>query len=138
LDFTKKYEGADVMTNNEIYVLKDEEDNYVGVNSISYDKLTRENIYSFSDRLVNGYYTYTNKSDAINELELLQQKGQKINFGITFHIEKINMLEIIKNESNLGIKAYPFKNKIINEELVVDSRINEGFVNHQDMCGVGV
>jgi hypothetical protein len=101
------------MNNVKIYVLKDEKDNYVGINSISHDKKTRKYIYSFSKRFVNGFYTYTDKSDAVVDLNLLEEKGLKINFENNFHIEKINMLEVSINESKLGIEQYPIQHKVI-------------------------
>ena len=116
----KNYRGVDGMTELEVFVLKDSRGNFVGVNSISYDKQIRRNIYSYSETLSNGYYTYTDELDAKNELNLLQEKGIKIKFGIAFHIERINMLEVSRNEIELGIaKTLPFKHIII-EEMVID------------------
>ncbi len=114
------------MIETEVFVLKDHGGkNYVGVNSISYDDEVGEHIYSFSNRLTNGYYTYTSKADAIKDLKLLQDKGIKINFGITFHIEKINILETIKNENENGIKLYPFQHKVINQSMLASEFVCE-------------
>jgi len=132
------------MTEQEVFVLKDSRGNYVGVNSISYDKQTKKYMYSYSEQLANGYYTYTDKSDAKNELNLIQEKGVKIKFGIAFHIERINMLEVSRNEVRLGIvKACPFKHIVIDEiEIappIVDSiGIKSFLMDYRAMCEVGI
>jgi hypothetical protein len=121
------------MTEGKTYVLKDDKGNYVGVNSISYDEPTRENIYSWSERLVNGFYTYTEKSDVMKDLKLLQEKGLKINFGKNFHIEKINISEVLKNENKVGNSlAYPFKYEIIGSKSVEELATYE-----ESICSVG-
>jgi hypothetical protein len=97
-----------------IYVLKDSKGNYVGINSISYDKSIGKNIYSWSERLINGFYTYTNKADATKELEILQRKGLEIKFKNNFYTEKINESEVLRDENQMGNSlAYPFKYEII-------------------------
>ena len=132
------------MTELEVFVLKDSRGNFVGVNSISYDKQIRKNIYSYSETLSNGYYTYTDELDAKKELNLIQEKGIKIKFGIAFHIERINMLEVSRNEVKLGIvKTYPFKHIVIDENEidhpVVDSMgIKSIFMDYRFMVEVGI
>jgi len=132
------------MTELEVFVLKDSRGNFVGVNSISYDKKIRKNIYSYSETLSNGYYTYTDELDAKSELNLLQEKGIKIKFGITFHVERVNMLEVSRSEVKLGIvKTYPFKHIVINEiEIdipVVDSiGIKSILMDYRSMVEVGI
>ena len=60
--------------------------------------------------------------EAIKDLNLLQEKEAKIKFRVTFHIEKINQLEVIKKESKMGNSlAYPFKHQIIEEESITTS-----------------
>ena len=121
----KNYRGVDGMTELEVFVLKDSRGNFVGVNSISYDKQIRKYIYSYSETLSNGYYTYTDELDAKKELNLIQEKGIKIKFGIAFHIERINMLEVSRNEVKLGIvKTYPFKHIVINETAIEPPIVN--------------
>jgi len=107
------------MTESTVFVLKDSKGNYVGVNSISYDKPSRKNIYSYSEQLANGYYTYTDESDATKELKLLLDKGMKIKFVITFHIENVDMLEVLRKENKMGnIKSCPFKHIEIRERTI--------------------
>ena len=140
----KNYRGVDGMTELEVFVLKDNRGNFVGVNSISYDKQIRKYIYSYSETLSNGYYTYTDELDAKNELNLLQEKGIKIKFGIAFHIERVNMLEVSRSEVKLGIaKTYPFKHIVIDEieiyHPVVDSiGIKSILMDYRSMCEVGI
>jgi hypothetical protein len=125
--------GEDVMIKTKNYVLKDDKGNYVGVNSISYDEILRRNIYSWSERLINGFYTYSDKSEAMKELCLLQRKGIKIKYGVKFHVEEINQLEIIKKENKIGNSlGYPFKYQIIEEESIAPLEIHE-----EIMYGVG-
>ena len=105
-----------MITEQEVFVLKDSWGNYVGVNAILYDKRKRKNIYSYSEIHTNGYRTYTNIEDAKKVLNLLQEKGTKIKFGIHFHIEKVNRQDVVKNEYKLGIiKTCPFKHIVIDE-----------------------
>jgi hypothetical protein len=113
------------MAETQAFVLKDRGGEYVGVNSISYDNEIGEYIYSSSPQLINGYHTYTNELDAIKDLKLLQDKGIKINFGITFHIEKIDILKTIKNEKENGIKLYPFQHKVINQSMLASEFVCE-------------
>ena len=113
------------MAETEVFVLKDHGGEYVGPNSISYDDEMGEYIYSLSSQLTNGYYTYTNELDAIKDLKLLQDKGVKTKFGITFHIEKIDILETAKNENKDGIKLYPFRHIIINQSMLAPKFISE-------------
>jgi len=141
----KNIKGAvELMTELEVFVLKDSRGNFVGVNSISYDKQIRRYIYSYSETLSNGYYTYTDELDAKNELNLLQEKGIKIKFGIAFHIERVNMLEVSRSEVKLGIvKTCPFKHIVINEieidHPVVDSiGIKSILMDYRAMVEVGI
>jgi hypothetical protein len=117
--------GTEVMAETEVFVLKDHGGKYVGVNSISYDKEIKEYIYSLSDQLTNGYYTYTNELDAIKDLKLLEDKGLKIKFGTTFHIENIDILETAKNENKDGIKLYPFEHIVIDQSMLASEFICE-------------
>jgi len=132
------------MTESAVFILKDNRGNYVGVDSISYDKPSRNNIYSYSEQLANGYYTYSDESDAIKELKLLQDKGIKINFVITFHIEKINMLEVLRNESRTcNIESCPFKHIVIDERTINSPMFDfigmKSFImNYRAMCEVGL
>ena len=132
------------MIESKVFVLKDSRGNYVGVNSISYDKKIRKNIYSYSETLSNGYYTYADESDAKNELRLIQEKGIKIKLGITFHIERVNMLEVSRDEVKLGIvNACPFKHTVIDEIVIeppiVDSiGIKSVLMDYRAMCEVGI
>jgi len=132
------------MTEQKVFVLKDSRGNFIGVNSISYNKQTGKNVYSYSETLSNGYYTYTDESDVKNELSLIQEKGIKIKFGIAFHIERINMLEVSRSEVKLGIvKTYPFKHIVIDEieidHPVVDSiGVKSILMDYRSMCEVGI
>ena len=107
------------MTELKVFALKDSEGNYVGANSVSYDKQSGKNIYSYSEQLTNGYYTYTDKLDAEIKLKSLQDKGMKIKFVITFHIENIDILEVLRKENKMGnIKSCPFKHIEIRERTI--------------------
>ena len=50
----KIIEGEDGMTEFEAFVLKDSRGNYVGVNSIAYDKPTKKYMYSWSEQFTNA------------------------------------------------------------------------------------
>lgn len=140
----KNYKGVDeLIAEQEVFVLKDSRGNFVGVNSISYDKRKRKNIYSYSEIHTNGYRTYTNIDDAKKILYLLQEKGTKIKFGIHFHIEKVNRQEVVKNEYKLGIiKTCPFKHMVI-DEIEIDQIVNSIgisciLMDYRTMVEVGV
>lgn len=87
------------------YVLKDTQGIYVGSNSISYDKESKNFLYSFSQYLTNGFYTYPTMLSANKDLEKLKDIANKIGFEMGFYIEKINPITIIKQESKIiGVK----------------------------------
>jgi len=121
--FTIKIRGEDVMRKIEEYALKDSKGNYVGINSITFDEITKQDIYSSSEQLINGFYTYSSELDAITCLHVLRDKGIKIKFGIQFHIEKIDIMEVMIKEHKMGIKKCPFKYEIIKGGMTMDDYI---------------
>lgn len=101
-------------TQEEIYVLKDQDGKYVGDNSISYDKPTNEYFYSFSETLTNGFYTYSDEAQAKEGLRKLKESASKIKFKINFSFEKIDLMKILLIESKIKISKHPFVTKRIN------------------------
>lgn len=99
------------------FVLKDNDGNYVGKYSLSWDNEIQDNVYSFCKYLLNGFYTYQNENDANKDLEALQSKANEIKIGKEFHIEWINRREVINNECKMGVPRYPFQ-KVYCKELV--------------------
>jgi len=104
-----------------IFVLKDNKGNYIGSNSISYDRESKQYIYSYSKYLTNGFYTYQCESDALNELDILQEKAIKIKIGTKFHVERINRFDVLSNESKMDISQYPFIHECIKAEGLATS-----------------
>lgn len=109
------------------YVIKDNQNNYVGTNSISYDQKIGKYYYLYSPFLVNGFYTYPNELMAQEDLRRLQELANKIGFDMEFKIEQINMIEIMYFESKLQIPRYPFIcvgiNKETSNKLAIDKVI---------------
>ena len=140
----KIIEGEDGMTEFEAFVLKDSRGNYVGVNSIAYDKPTKKYMYSWSEQFTNGYYTYTDENDVNKALNIIKEMGTKIKFGIAFHFKKINMLEVLQKEFELGnIQSCPFKHMIIEaveiDPPIVDSiGVTSVLMDYRAMCEVGI
>lgn len=98
------------------FVLKDNNENYVGVNSISYNKKSKIYDYSHSEFLTNGFYTYQNDKAVLEALGIIQQKGIKIKNVIQFHFEEVNRLKILKEENLKGVPKDPFIHEYYNEE----------------------
>ena len=125
---------------NQVFTLKDDENNFVGVNSISFDKSIGKHIYSWSERLVGGFYTYADNEDAIRGLQILQRKAQEIKFVKQFHIKEINMIEIMKEEFKMGIPdSCSFMCREIEENEMIDIPSKVAFMVHMNVksCGVG-
>jgi len=99
------------MTNEMIFVLKDSEGNYIGANSIGYDDETKKVIYSYSKTLVNGFYNYSDFSDAQYALDKLNSANSRFKLPKTFHIQEIDMKLTIKQENGLVISGIPFVNE---------------------------
>ena len=104
------------MTNEMIFVLKDSEGNYIGANSIGYCEDTKKVIYSYSKTLVNGFYNYSDFSDAQVQLDKLNSANSRFKLPKTFHIQEIDMKEAIKQESGLVGLGFPF----VHEEIDFD------------------
>lgn len=100
------------------FVLKDSDGKYVGSNSVSYDKETNRYVYSYSEFLTNGFYTYKNEKDALGGLKKIQEMGIKIKIGKEFRMEWINDREVVIKESKMDIPKDPFIN-IYTEGLAV-------------------
>ena len=103
------------LNDGERFVLKDERNNYVGSNSISYDKETKQFFYSYSEWLTNGFYTYPTESSAKEVLKKLQEIATKNKISIYFHVEKINKLKISTEENKSPVPRDPFTTVQINE-----------------------
>ena len=100
-----------------VFVLKDQDDNYIGVNSIGYYPETKKVIYSYSKTLVNGFYSYSDFSDAQIQLDKLNSANTRFKLPKTFHIKEVDMKEIALVESKIGIiKTCPF----VHEEIDFD------------------
>lgn len=105
---------ATKVTTEDVYVLKDQENNYVGNNSISYDKPTKKYFYSCSESLLNSRYnTYSTELKAQEELDKLSKLATKIKFTMKFHIEKIDYMGVLLKESKMHVSQHPFINKCI-------------------------
>jgi len=96
------------LNDGERFVLKDERNNYVGSNSILYDKPTKQFFYSYSEWLTNGFYTYPTESSAKQALKSLQEIATKNRISIYFHVEKINKLKILIEENKMNVPRDPF------------------------------
>jgi len=103
------------LNDGERFVLKDERNNYVGSNSILYDKPTKQFFYSYSEWLTNGFYTYPTESSAREALKILQGIATKNKISIYFHVEKINKLKISIEENKLPVPRDPFTTVRINK-----------------------
>lgn len=95
------------------YVLKDVEGNYVGDNSIIYEKKSNKFWYLYSERLVNGFCRYPNEQLAKISLNKLNDIAKNIGFHMKFHIQRINVDEIITYENTLQFKKHPITYKEI-------------------------
>lgn len=102
-----------------IFALKDNDGKFVGENSIFCNKEQTKCIYSYSEFLTNGFYTYRRESDAKKSLETLQSMALKIKIGIDFHIEKINRIEVLMLESKGNIPKNPFIHKSFDIGLAI-------------------
>jgi len=103
------------LNDGERFVLKDERNNYVGSNSILYDKETKKFLYSYSEWLTNGFYTYPTEANAREALKTLQGIATKNKISIYFHVEKINKLKISIEENKLPVPRDPFTTVRINK-----------------------
>ena len=93
-----------------IFVLKDQDGNFVGSNSISYDKQTRQVIYSFSKFLTNGFYYSLSQKAAEVQLDNLNQLQAQFKLsGKQFHIEEIDKNEVLYREAQTHRPRDPFQ-----------------------------
>lgn len=84
------------MDKTTVFVLKDSQNYYVGCNSIISNN--KQYMYSHSKSLINGFYTYSKKEEAENDLIKLRLEAKSIGFDIKFHIEKIDIIKTILEE----------------------------------------
>lgn len=92
-----------------VYVLKDQEGNYVASNSISYNEDTKKVSYTYSKFLVNGFYNSSTLEIAQTELDKLLALNKRFQLaGKQFHVEEIDMVKVMYAESKLNIPRYPF------------------------------
>jgi hypothetical protein len=108
-----------VVGEDRTFVLKDNEGNFVGKNSIYCNREFTKCIYSYSEFLTNGFYTYQRESDAKEYLKSLQTMALKIKIGIEFHIEEINRIEVLMLESKKNIPKNPFVQKDLEIGLAI-------------------
>ena len=92
------------------FVLKDQDGNYVGTNSISYDKATKQVIYSYSEFLTNGFYYSSSQKGAEAQLDKLNQLQAQFKLsGKQFHVEQIDKNEILYREAQTHRPRDPFQ-----------------------------
>lgn len=97
------------MNETKVFVLKDSHNYYVSCNSIISDG--KKYMYSFSWSLINGFYTYSKKEEAEDDLIKLRLKAKSIGFAIDFHVEKINMIKTaLEEKTGAGIQYAIIKN----------------------------
>lgn len=108
------------------YALKDSEGNYVNSNAISYKEGDQFAIYSYSNFLTNGPFTYSSKEKAINALLELQSCANNIKYNMKFHYEGIkkSKLILIESENNFKVGFSPFKRRKIGVGKIGQININ--------------
>jgi hypothetical protein len=108
------YEG---MTEERIvYALKDEKENYVGSNSIQYDKKTKQHYYVYSHFLSDAFFTYTMESQAQEVLDKLESLAIQLNCKKEFYIKRIDLNKALVDEyakNKDKTKTYPFIHELI-------------------------
>lgn len=95
------------------YVIKDNYGMYAG-------DITRRSdtyVYSYSTRLGNGFFTYPSIESAEFELNLIVAKASEFGLDRQFHLEEINLKDIIQEEGKLPENKYPIE--YIENELSV-------------------
>ena len=98
----------------QIFVLKDQDGNYVSANSISYDSESKQVIYSYCKTLTNGFYNCSSFDDVQTLLDKLNQSQKRFKLEKEFHIEEIPMVATYKEEDRLGLDSrFPFKHEYI-------------------------
>lgn len=105
------------MTERIVFVLMDEKGNYIGDNSIQYDKETKKHYYVYSHFLSNSFFTYSNGPQAQVELYKLKALALQLEFKNDFRIKRINLIKELTKEYNRDKdkfpKPYPFVHEII-------------------------
>ena len=104
-DFERGGTKMKTKTEYDAYVIKDNNGFYAG----SIIEGETKNIYSYSTRLRNGFYTYPTKESVEDELEKLQNLADQLKFDKQFHIEKINLIDIMYIENQMPEEKYPIK-----------------------------
>lgn len=101
-------------TNECSYVIKDDQGMYVG----GITERKRLYVYSWSERLLNGFYTVSLET-AKMQLDKCKNIAERIKFDKEFHIEEVNIIKIIAEESKLPDDLYPIRYRYIEKELVM-------------------
>lgn len=104
------------MTERIAYILMDEKGNYVGDNSIQYDKETKQHYYVYSRFLSNSFFTYTTGPQAQVELYKLKALALQLGFKRDFYIKRIELIKELTIEYNRDkdkCPVYPFVHELI-------------------------
>lgn len=99
------------MTRKYVFALKDDQENYISENSIRLNSETKKYHYVYSTRLANGFYTYSDKDQALEAVHNLKKLAEKIGFNKEFHYEEFDMKTRLLYENRLlPSEKNPIKN----------------------------
>lgn len=91
--------------NSYVFVIKDNNGMYTG----DITERTKEYVYSYSTRLNNGFFTYPDEKSVITQLNKCKIKTQLLEIDILFHIEQIDFIDVLDQESKLTEEKNPIK-----------------------------
>lgn len=86
-----------------IYVLKDQDNNYVSETSIYFSNDLNKIVYSYSPYLTNGFYICPTKTQTLLVLGKLQILNDKYHLGKSFRLEEIDRYETLLAEHKLNV-----------------------------------
>lgn len=93
---------ANELVKDTIFVLKDNDDNYVGNYSIRFDEDAKKVIYAYSKYLCNGFFYNSTWEGAKVNLDRLQSLEDRFKLGKQFRIEEIDHYATLSEESKTG------------------------------------
>ena len=102
------------MTKTTSYAVKDDQGNYVGANSISYDGKSGGYLYSCSRFVTNGFYTYGSFERAKKCADNLNEIAKNIGFDRVFYVQEINLANVILEESKVYVPDYRIQDIVVN------------------------